>query len=135
MRIRHGFVSNSSSTSFAIYGTCVTDDSISEHFNLPRARNCTHITDEEAKFCNVCGKKVWRSANLRDLIKTIRPGLKDFDLDYFINEYTFYVGLGPDKIGDNETGKQFKERIEQSIAKLFGKEMECEWILDGSVCS
>jgi len=87
MKIRQGFVSNSSSSSFLIYGTVVKDCEDSE------------INDK--------------------LVSDL--GLEVFDSPYGDN----YIGISWDNIGGDETGNQFRKRIEEGVAKVLGKEAKC----------
>jgi len=62
MKIRNGFVSNSSSTSFSIFGVYLKDSEALMNNLLgdrksTRTPNCEHEFDrEKAKFCPECGK-------------------------------------------------------------------------------
>uniref|UniRef100_A0A6M3LBU2 Uncharacterized protein n=1 Tax=viral metagenome TaxID=1070528 RepID=A0A6M3LBU2_9ZZZZ len=89
MKIRIGFVSNSSTTSFLIYGTVLQDKDESDYKQM---RDCGLIS--------VCGNPNWDS--------------------------TQYLGASWDTVGDDETGKEFKERVEKSIKKVLGREVECQ---------
>ena len=37
----------------------------------------------------------------------------------------YAVGRSWDTIGDDETGKQFKEKVEQGIKEVFGDKIKC----------
>lgn len=83
MKIRMGFVSNSSTSSFLIYGT---DDISSEEYDL--------ISDKYYK-----------------------------EIDYHCPyEDHYYIGYSWDSIKDDETGKQFKDRVESKIKELLGRD-------------
>lgn len=79
MKIRQGFVSNSSTTSFCIYGVETNED-------------------------------VWEDA------KEVGLAIESFS-DY--SEYDYAVGLPYHMIQDNETGAEFKHRVQTAIRKIF----------------
>jgi hypothetical protein len=96
MKIRLGFVSNSSSSSFCIYGCSFGREEIQKLLNA----------DEEYGFDSY------------DFEKKYNIECYDFE-----NEY--YIGKSFTKIQDNQTGKQFKEEIETKLKTIFGKDIKC----------
>jgi len=93
MKVRTGFVSNSSSTSFCICGAYFEKEEI---IKLCKKRGIEEDWDEGS-----------------DLAKLV-----DLEYEHDEGNYGGYIGLSPDKIGDHETGKEFKERIFAGIKKL-----------------
>ena len=81
MKCRNGFVSNSSSSSFLIYGTTIANG------------------DGE---------------DLDDRIRKLKLKLGTWN----ICGDAEYVGASWDKVGDDETGKQFKERVQAAVDRL-----------------
>jgi len=90
MKMRKGFVSNSSSTSFCIYGTTVKDELEAK---LPEGLNYYYGDPN--------------------------------------NEGAIYIGKYWSDIGDDETGRQFKESVEKALEELLGKKVECGTIDEG----
>jgi hypothetical protein len=97
MRIRNGFVSNSSSSSFLIYGWCIED-----------IKKVGEVLKVE-------------SGGKYDIINELEKLLLKNDLGVIHgqDDHSIYIGRSWDSIGDNETGGQFKKSIEEDIEKLL----------------
>jgi len=107
MKIRNGFVSNSSSSSFVIYGVCL--DTYSDEVKSLMEK---HLTEDEI-----------------DLVKDGDEMLSEF-LDtsglYIKEDYEcecIYIGREWSRIGDDETGKEFKESVKTKIEEFIGCEI------------
>jgi len=94
MKTRQGFVSNSSSSSFLIYGVCIEEDEA-----IKLAEKLTKENFEEP----------WEAREA---------------IDYKTNFETYcpydeiFIGKSWDSIKDDETGKQFKDSIEKELKEL-----------------
>jgi hypothetical protein len=89
MKIRTGFVSNSSTSSFCLYGAYVSPKLIKRPEN----------TDEEDWYPEYGAEKI---------------GLK---CHYCYDD--FVMGLSPSRLRDDETGAQFKARINDLIQQML----------------
>lgn len=100
MKIRTGFVSNSSTSSFLIYGTSLSLDEITRRLNIIDTYVSTYI--------------------VRNMI---REKLGD---DYVVAAPwdDIYIGRSWSSIGDDETGAQFKQRIEKELTDLLGPNLD-----------
>ena len=115
MKIRKGFVSNSSSTSFCIYGANIEIDDLKQF--LPEN---TNFNKEDWEF----GIDWW---NINSII--IKQLGKEFSFFFEGEELqNFYIGRTLESLEDNETGKQFKKLVEEKIKKFFGEDYECKII-------
>jgi hypothetical protein len=90
MKLRQGFVSNSSTTSFCIYGIYISADDKSKvrnHFNK----------DVESLF---------RGTGLEV---------------HYGSEYDdgMYIGMPWTRVGDDQTGKQFKQAVEDALKAVL----------------
>jgi len=58
---------------------------------------------------------------------------KKLQVEYPIEgeEEGIYVGLYPEDIKDDETGLEFKTRVQKSISDILGREVKCDWVTDG----
>jgi hypothetical protein len=103
MKTRKGFVSNSSTSSFLIYGTCV--DSLEDSIKDQEVLDAADKSDYSWELMEEVEKKYGFSVRC------------PYDYDY-------YVGASWSSIGDDETGKQFKERVAEGLRKLFGDDIK-----------
>lgn len=94
MKIRLGFVGNSSSSSFMIYGVRLQTENLLNH----------EQEDLEGALYE------FRDAN------PDREDIKKLEIEYGPDSgYCQYVGRSWDLIGDDETGTQFRENTRQAI--------------------
>ncbi len=101
MKIRCGFVSNSSSSSFLIYGVRI---------ERVQALKVLGKTEEEAE-----------EISLPEYLETLSY-MTCYDP---YDGGSLFIGVSWDKVKDDETGKQFKDRIEENLRnKLTGIDLE-----------
>ena len=112
MKIRNGFVSNSSTSSFCIYGTHLEyeDDLIKALIEKGFA------TKEE--LLDGVSEYAWNKNN------KFFTGDIGFECPYDGDDGV-YIGIEWNKIKDDETGAQFKARIEEKMKDLLGNDVEC----------
>ena len=109
MKIRNGFVSNSSSSSFCIYGTSFDDmDEVKKLLKL----DVKEEDDNEEGY----------TQELKDALE----GMKNLEYIVDHNNGYIYIGRSWSSIGNKETGEQFKQDVEQSLKTIFGKKMVCD---------
>lgn len=87
MRIRRGFVSNSSSTSFCVFGLAIKED-------------------KEGLWEDIEAK-----ADDSDYLCTYYGDPNEWPRD-------MYIGIEWDRIGDDETGSQFKDRVSALVEQI-----------------
>ena len=110
MKVRTGFVSNSSGSSFLIYGFCMDDEELEELFRVIGL-----IKDSDD------GYELWSMFEGGPLAL-----LKEQGFDYYtpLNSDGVYIGRSWDQVGDNQTGQQFKDETVLIIKKVFGDDIE-----------
>lgn len=106
MKLRLGFISNSSSTSFCIFGVCIDTDDIDKILNLVEDGDNDNYDLREEALEKLCDK-----TNLT-----------------FINEGEsdqVFLGRNYTSIKNDETGKQFKTSVIETL-KDIGITQKCE---------
>jgi len=113
VKIRFGFVSNSSTTSFCIFGASFTPDDMKQALKIlyPRPINIPTIDsldvdEEDEDFDHYEAMKKISNA----------LGLIFSQLGYDCDEYV--LGRNYDSIKDDETGKQFKDSTKEKIEPI-----------------
>jgi hypothetical protein len=113
MKVRNGFVSNSSSSSFCIYGVTLDFSDLIE-----KVKELKIITDEQSEKFDENNE--WYE------LENILNEKTTLDI-YIDNENdSAWIGRSWSSIKDNETGLQFKEEVESELEKVFGTGLDCD---------
>lgn len=102
MKIRAGFVSNSSSSSFCIFGAMLSsEDLIAGVTRLVESGEITPKNSYWKDDAYECGQLL--------------------SMEFYSSEYDddVWIGMSWPKIGDDETGRQFKDRVITAIKKAL----------------
>jgi hypothetical protein len=137
MKIRNGFVSNSSSSSFLIYGTTIDTDDVKqilknnnievEKYEDPNVDK--EEIDEEDDFEDDFEEEEDFYENFEALGKLL--GKDDLTCEGVCDDQeNIYIGASWSSVKDDETGLQFKTRVEKAIEKLLGKKVTCETLAE-----
>jgi hypothetical protein len=106
MKTRQGFVSNSSTTSFVIYGVVVKRDN--------------------GLFCKDAKDPIMYQNALQEAAEQL-------DMEYWDDEDDIYIGRSWAGIGGNETGDQLRDSVYAALKKLGIT--ETPETFEGTVCS
>lgn len=110
MKIRQGFVSNSSSSSFAIYG--VRFETINDVI-----KECDKLVQEKFMF----QQEVDSVDNLEfdDDYDVMEDLLKNSNILKYYIRYDIYIGQDVFRISDDQTLREFKEDILKELVEIF----------------
>ena len=132
MKIRQGFVSNSSSSSFCIYGICTAESSIIDVLiekGVPEEELADGIGEYLYEY-SYARKKREGTLTVEEIDKNEKKFFKAEDGFESHNPYydcgeSIYLGIDWSTIGDDETGSEFKTRIEDTLKDLLGDDTQC----------
>jgi hypothetical protein len=124
MKIRQGFISNSSSTSFCVYGIYVDKDKIEQQLNpkLEQKRNCSCPDIDLTKpYCPECGQEVFQEREPWIIEEEIKDYIEnELSLDFWKSEsYDSYL-VGKSIEGRTIT-KEFLTELKQVQKQLKEK--------------
>jgi hypothetical protein len=104
MKMRTGFVSNSSSTSFTIYGVSLSEKDIEDGY-----------------------KKLFEKEMEYDVSECCEEIADKIGLEFHNGQegYNQYIGRSYTNIKDEETGKQFKDSVATKLKEVFGEDVKC----------
>ena len=139
MKIRNGFVSNSSTSSFCIYGVCLSEselidgllksgiiqeqeDVFREMFECPEGSieaKIKEIVEENGVYEIVDSMSYNKNSPMAGLVVESPPYV-----------YDTYIGISPVDIEDNETGLEFKKRVKNQLIKVFGPDLKLSFHME-----
>lgn len=127
MKIRKGFVSNSSSTSFCLYGYRIPGDDVKEF--------ASNLLDEYDKFKVESTEMYDPTSDEFDFCAVLtlidnKHSKSPNDISIVFDAYSedCYYGRDPESLRDDENGKEFKESI-LYMKKLFPNLSNPDWII------
>ena len=132
MKIRQGFVSNSSSSSFCIYGI-TEEESVIKEALIAKGATEEELSDGLGEYLDSWSydyKKREGKLTAEDIAaqegKFFQPeeNFETFNPYYDYGD-EIYIGIQWKRIGDDETGMQFMKKIDAKLTELLGKEVEC----------
>lgn len=161
MKIRQGFVSNSSSTSFCIYGVAL--DGLRQlnlqelcklqierlKASIERLKQYPILDDEtQEKFISQNQKELEFFENAKNMetedlyekleeqyeLYELTDIIGDVDLNVYIEPYsnTIFIGIPPHKMNDVDIVGEWKEQVQYRISKIVNAEPEdFGWIEEG----
>lgn len=111
MKTRLGFVSNSSSSSFLIYGVALDHEQLM-NFLRSQGNEFSRYKGEKVTLEDMEEMQLYELTEFLDI-----PRDSQLDVDVPPNDLV-YIGISWDSVKDNETGKQFKNRVYKELRNI-----------------
>lgn len=118
MKIRNGFVSNSSTSSFLIYGAYLESEDIVTAFK----NNIDKIKEKSPDDAAVAyyEESPEDYDDYFEMLDSLSDLMEDKDIDtWCVWDEDYYIGASLRRIKDDETMSQFKDRIGKKIKSIF----------------
>jgi len=130
MKTRIGFVSNSSTTSFIIYGCEIYNENESK-----TAQKIFTYLKELPGFSELCEKhkllkEIMDSGKCNDILSLTHPLEKlcgGITIEMGQDNTNIYIGRSPCEMKDGETMGEFKQNISKVVKGIFGDDTECDF--------
>ena len=126
MRVRFGFVSNSSASSFLIYGVYLEDMSGVTIGDEMAASMLEEINAYRSKYSSAPYTSIedWASDDFNGVIHGIAKSI-GVAYESMPECDGAFIGASWDEVGDEETGAQFKERVRAALVPVLGEDVRC----------
>ena len=126
MKTRQGFVSNSSTTSFCIYGAGMTRSEIAGAARVKNAADPTGFNEYCKKYEIIDSpeKAILDDDVAFQFIEDVVGGVASLEFQWTPWD-TYYIGLELTDIGRDETLAQFEKKAEELLRQVFGADVEC----------
>lgn len=121
MKFRNGFVSNSSTTSFCIFGVALERKTILEKLGLKNEKRpgckCTIAHRESCKFCPECGKPAWITNCIND--EEIQDCCNQLGFGFLSADGEYYIGQDINGLNSNKKRLSYLQEIADKLETKF----------------
>ena len=128
MKIRAGFVSNSSSSSFLIYGVYLEEDEVRDHFGITGEKNCECCDYCKQEWdCECCDKCICADVYDDDDNGVYEKMEEITNGDFWGPSDSwdgYYIGRCPTGIRDDQTMGDWRKQVREEINAMTKKPID-----------